>query len=203
MTTSVEKASTRGLHRLVIKIAVLLTFIFVVGAVALAISVKSVRILAPQMFGLECVSETLCIDDVGRRDEAMALTADAKSFVSEELGGIVTDPTVLFCSTDQCFDRLSDPIVSAQYFWGARTILIGGDWEPFILRHELIHHWQNDNFGGPREALHLPMWFLEGMAYKLSRDPRDVIPNPEANAQREQFARWQSDGQNWRTPPKQ
>ena len=183
------------------KITVLLTFAVVFGAVALAVSVNSVRILAPQMFGLECVSETICIDEVDRLDDAMALLADAMSFVREELGGVETEPTVLFCSTDGCFDRFSDPVVSAQYFWGARTILLGGDWEPFILRHELIHHWQNDNFGGPREALRLPMWFLEGMAYTLSGDPRHVLPNAEANAQRERFFRWQGEGNDWRTPP--
>lgn len=202
MTTSHrEKTSARGGHRLAKKFALLLTFTFVFGAVALVVSVKSVRILVPQVFGLKCVSETLCIDEVGRLDEVIALLADAKSFVNEELGGIQTDPTVLFCSTDECFDRFSEPTVSAQYFWGARTILLGGDWEPFILRHELIHHWQNDNFGGPSEALRLPMWFLEGMAYTLSGDPRDVIPNPQAQAQREQFVRWQSGGNNWRMPP--
>lgn len=185
------------------KIAVFLILFFVVGAVALAICVRSVRILAPQMFGLEYVSETVCIDDVGKLDEAMALLADAKAYVREELGGIETDPKVLFCSTEECFNTFSDPLVSAQYFWLARIILLGGDWKPFILRHELIHHWQNDNFGGPHEALRLPMWFLEGMAYSLSGDPRDVIPNADANAQREQFFSWQNDGNSWRTPPQQ
>lgn len=185
------------------RIAVFLTLTIVLGLVALPVSVKSVRILAPQMFGLDCVAETVCIDDEDKLDEAMALLADAKSFISKEMGGVETDPTILFCNTEECFDRFSDPSVSAQYFWGARTILLGGDWEPFILRHELIHHWQNDNFGGPREALRLPMWFLEGMAYTLSGDPRDVIPNAEANAQREQFARWQSEGNDWRTRPQQ
>ena len=201
MRLLLAKKALRGIEGLIKQITAFLMLSVFLGAVALAVSVKSVRILAPQMFGLECVSETICIDEMDRLDEAVALLADAKSFVSEELGGIETEPTVLFCSTNDCFDRFSNPIVSAQYFWGARTILLGGDWQPFILRHELIHHWQNDNFGGLREALRLPMWFLEGMAYTLSRDPRDVIPNAEAHAQREQFVRWQSEGNDWRTPP--
>ena len=169
--------------------------------VAGAIFYKPIRILAPQMFGLTCVSEILCLDDVSRQEEAMELMADATSFVSGELSPLETELTVLFCSTRDCLARFTNATVAAQYFWGARTLLIGDRWAPYIIRHELIHHWQNENYGGPRDALRLPMWFLEGMAYSLSEDPRDVIPNVEANEQRARFMEWLSTGGDWRTPP--
>jgi hypothetical protein len=178
----------------------LLALAVIVGAIALY---KPVRIFAPQFFGLTCVSEKLCIDDVGRLEEATELLEDARRFVSDELGSLKAEPKVLFCGTRQCFANFADPAVAAQYYWGARTLLIGDRATPYIIRHELIHHWQNENFGGPNEALRLPMWFLEGMAYSLSNDPREVIPNAEANGQRTRFLEWQRTGGDWRTPPRQ
>ena len=190
-----------GANRLFRKFGWILTSLFLAGTATGVILYKPIRILAPEAFGLTCVSETLCIDDVSRQDEIVELMANAASFVSSELSPLKTEPTVLFCSTRDCFAKFTNPTVAAQYFWGARTLLIGDRSTLYIIRHELIHHWQNENYGGPREALHLPMWFLEGTAYSLSEDPRDVIPNVEANAQRARFTEWLNTGGDWRTPP--
>jgi hypothetical protein len=173
-----------------------------VGLLATCTLYKPLRILTPEISGLTCVSDTLCLEDPGQRDQAETLSDAALDFVADRLGPIARPPRVHFCSTKYCFARFGNPEVAALYFWGANAILINETgWQPHILRHELIHHWQAEQFGGARAALRLPRWYIEGMAYVLSEDPRPQIPNAEAQVQREAFLAWRASGNNWRRPP--
>lgn len=56
------------------------------------------------------------------------------------------------------------------------------------MRHELIHHLQNERFGAVRNSFFKPTWFREGMAYSLSGDPRP-LPEP-LQGYRAQFDAW-------------
>ncbi len=49
-------------------------------------------------------------------------------------------------------------------------------WHPYFVRHELIHHLQNERLGSLNAWLFKPNWFKEGMAYSLSQDPRRPLP---------------------------
>lgn len=184
--------------------AFLWTFV-AVPALALVIALatfRPARVLVPGAFGMTCTSTGDCIDDVERLKDAQRLRDDAVSYVGQSMGPLREVPQFLFCSTRDCFQRFSDPAVAALYFWGAGKILVNEHgWEPHIVRHEVIHHWQKENFGGARAALELPRWYIEGMAYTLSDDPRTVIPNEEAESHRQRFLEWQSSGNDWRSTP--
>lgn len=173
------------------------------GVLALANcdALRPMHALAPKAFGLTCGADNICIDDLSRLPEARALTQDALAFVNTNLGKIETPPRVLFCSTQSCFANFGDTRVAALYLWGFDTLMVNHiGWEDHILRHELIHHWQSENIGVLRSA-RLPGWYIEGMAYVLSEDPRPVIPNAEACGWRAQFAEWIADGNDWRVVP--
>ncbi|MEM9344712.1 MAG: hypothetical protein AAGA87_16860 [Pseudomonadota bacterium] len=176
-----------------------------VAMLAIAVAtVKPIRILAPRMFGMVCPTADLCIDDIARLEEAARLRDDAIAFVERDLGPLGEAPTFLFCAKRECFARFADPAVAALYFWGAGTVLINEHgWEAHILRHEVIHHWQKENLGGARTALGLPRWYIEGMAYTLSDDPRAVIPNEQADGYRSRFRQWIDEGNESRSPPPQ
>ena len=108
--------------------------------------------------------------------EATRLRDEALSFVSANAGPIDQPPHVLFCSSEECFTRFGNPAVAASYFWGLDTLLINDrGWQAYTLRHELIHHWQVEQFGAV-QASRLPRWYIEGMAYSISQDPRDPLP---------------------------
>ena len=62
-------------------------------------------------------------------------------------------------------------------------------WRPHLIRHELIHHLQNERLGWLRARLFKPEWWREGMAYSLSRDPRKSLPEP-LQTYRSQFEAW-------------
>lgn len=133
---------------------------------------KPLRVLTPETFGLTCMSDDICVEDPATITEAIALGDNALRFVEENVGPLRQPPRVLFCGSEECFARFENPKVAALYFWGLDTLLINDKgWQDYVLRHELIHHWQVENFGAVRSSK-FPRWYIEGMAHSLSRDPR-------------------------------
>lgn len=162
---------------------------------------KPLRVLTPETFGLTCITDVLWVEDISTRAEATRLRDDALRFVAENVGPIDQPPRLLFCSSEDSFARFGNPAVSALYFWGLNTLLINEKgWQDYILRHELIHHWQNEQFGAVQGS-RLPRWYIEGMAYSVSQDPRDPLPRTDIQAWRAQFNAWVQDGNDWRQPP--
>ncbi|MEN0088718.1 MAG: hypothetical protein AAF737_09830 [Pseudomonadota bacterium] len=94
----------------------------------------------------------------------------------------------------------------AAYNVGTHGIVIKPKgWASHFVRHELIHHLQNERLGIVRGAFLTPVWFREGMAYSMSLDPRRPIPAPIIEAWRARFESWMTnrastaiDGEFWR-----
>ena len=162
---------------------------------------KPVRVIAPQMFGLTCFEGDICVADVTKEAEARALYDEALVFVESNIGDIEALPPGLFCSTVVCFSKFADPQVAAVNVGTFGILMNAHGWQPHIVRHELIHHWQNEQFGRRAVALSLPRWYIEGMAYTLSEDPRDPLPRDDIQAWRQDFRDWVAAGNDWRQPP--
>jgi hypothetical protein len=76
------------------------------------------------------------------------------------------------------------------YTVGTVSMVIGHrGWRPYLVRHDLIHHLQNERLGGLNAWLLKPTWFREGMAYSLSQDPRHPLPAP-LEGYRKDFESW-------------
>lgn len=164
---------------------------------------KPLRVLTPETFGLTCITDDICVEDTSTITEAAKLRDDALSFVTANVGPIERPPRVLFCNSEDCFSRFGNPAVAALNFSGLDTLLINDrGWQDYILRHELIHHWQVEQFGVV-QASRLPRWYIEGMAYSISQDPRDPLPRSDIQAWRDQFNAWVEEGNDWRQPPQQ
>ena len=63
-------------------------------------------------------------------------------------------------------------------------------WEPYFVRHELIHRLQGEKLG-ILGMYRRPEWFVEGMAYTLSQDPRPQLAEPY-QGDRARFQAWYS-----------
>lgn len=163
---------------------------------------KPARVLAPERFGLTCVSDTLCVEDVERLNEAQAYVDRAMRFVAAQIGEFEDQPPLLFCSTQACFSRFNDPRVAAVNIGTFGIVINAHGWQDHILRHELIHHWQNVQFGRAQASVFLPRWYIEGMAYSLSQDPRRPLPREDIEVWREEFETWVAAGNDWRSPPR-
>jgi hypothetical protein len=150
--------------------------------------VKPVRVLAPELEGVSC-EQRICVDDPARRAEAVKLYQDALRSVEASLGALDARPLAVFCSTRPCAEKFGFKGQNA-YNFGSYAIVIGDrGWQPYFLRHELIHQVQNRRLGSLRMWLFKPVWFREGMAYSLSGDPRKPLPEP-LQGYRSAFETW-------------
>jgi len=150
--------------------------------------VKPVRVLAPQLEGLACYG-LVCVDDPAHRAKATTLYGDAVRFVQASVGAMRTTPRALFCSTPACSEKFGLNRRNA-YTVGTFALVIGDrGWQPYYVRHELIHHLQNERLGSIRNSFLKPVWFREGMAYSLSEDPRRPLPEP-LQGYRSEFEAW-------------
>ena len=163
-------------------------FLHVVPVVAWA-AFKPVRVLAPELLGLHCGAQGVCVDEVARLDEAVSLRDQAISFVDQHVGRIVHAPRVVFCSTNQCSKAYGFTSQGAYNVGTYGVVVSHRGWHPYFVRHELIHHLQNERLGSLNAWFFKPNWFLEGMAYSLSEDPRRPLPEP-LESWRARFEQW-------------
>jgi len=149
---------------------------------------KPVRIIAPELMGLSCVNDIICTDNVSLYEEATALYEEALHFVGSSVGTIEQKPRVIFCSTKTCFQSFGLGKRSAATIGTFGIVISPRAWKPYYVRHEMIHHLQNEKLGMFR-VWSDPKWIIEGMAYALSQDPRPKLSEP-FEQYRSQFKVW-------------
>jgi hypothetical protein len=151
-------------------------------------AVKPVRVVAPGLMGLHCLNASVCVDDPSRMVQAAGLYAEGAAFVPELLGPFKGKPRVVFCASQACAEAFGLGARAAVTLgtWG--TVIGPRAWESYFVRHELIHYAQAERLGTLR-LLFKPQWFVEGMAYALSQDPREPLTEP-FESQRRRFRAW-------------
>lgn len=150
---------------------------------------KPIRVLAPQLAGVQCPDSSICIDDLTKIDQARALRDESVGFVESRVGKIANIPKYIFCSSEECAKSFG--ITSnAAHNVGTFGIVIGPrGWHEHFARHELIHHLQMEKIGSLHTLLVTPTWFIEGMAYSMSEDPRRPLAQP--------FEEWRAQFESW------
>lgn len=149
---------------------------------------KPVRVLIPEAFGVSCNEHNVCVEDSSQLEAAVSLLNDSKSYLETQWGLSIGETRIIFCSTKKCQSAfgLSQ---KAGFTFGAFGIAIAPrGWKQYYVAHELIHHWQADNFGN-MALLNGESWFIEGMAYSLSNDPRKELHEP-FESYRQRFNDW-------------
>ncbi|MEC7118482.1 MAG: hypothetical protein VXW65_01065 [Pseudomonadota bacterium] len=152
--------------------------------------VKPLRVVAPELLGLFCTTDNICIDDPTRLKEARHLLTTSISFVEQELGQFQSIPKAVFCTTRKCASKFGLDQSVAFDVGSSGVIFSERAWHPHFVRHELIHHLQNERLGTLNVWLHKPSWLIEGMAYSRSRDPRQPLPEP-LQSWRNQYEQWE------------
>lgn len=139
--------------------------------------IKPMRVVAPELVGLSCISKFICTDDKSRYGQTIALYDDALHFVDSTVGSIKNPPRVIFCSSETCFQSFGLGKRSAATIGTFGIVISPRAWKPYYVRHEMIHHLQDERLGMIK-AWRDPKWFIEGMAYALSEDPRPKLSAP-------------------------
>ena len=156
--------------------------------VALWTFYRPTRVLVPELAGIPCASDVICMDNMSRYKEAVELYGEAYEFVNSFVGAIEKKPRAIFCTSEACFQSFGFKRRAAGTV-GISGVVIGPrGWKDYYMRHEFIHHLQAERMGTLRQ-LFAPTWFTEGMAYSFSQDPR---PNLSETSQqyRDEFEEW-------------
>jgi hypothetical protein len=114
---------------------------------------------------------------VSRFEEAAKLYDEALHFVDSSVGSIENKPRVIFCNSDACFQSFGFRKQAGAAIGTFGIVISPRAWKPYYVRHEMIHHLQNEKLGMIK-AWREPKWFMEGMAYSLSEDPRQKLSEP-------------------------
>jgi len=135
---------------------------------------KPVRVLAPEMNGVSCINDEICVEDIAKFEKASALYKKALIFVNSSVGEIANNPRTVFCSSESCFESFGFHSPAKAKTIGVYGIVVGPHgWNEFFMRHEMIHHLQTERLG-VLVQWQSPKWFKEGMAYSLSEEPRKL-----------------------------
>lgn len=138
---------------------------------------KPVRIFLPELAGVICINEQLCIENLNTAEQAQKLYRQAQAYVETNIIPFKQMPTFIFCATQSCFENFGFKKASAQSVGTIATVVGPNGWKQYIIEHEMIHHIQNEQLGSVK-FISMPQWFVEGMAYSLSQDPRETLSEP-------------------------
>ena len=152
--------------------------------------------------GFACANERVCAEDPSRLAEASALYQNAAEFLARSVAPLQRQPLAVFCSTPYCYSLTGESGSAAKTVGKFVIVISPRGWKPFFVRHEMIHRLQSDKLG-VFGMYGKPEWFIEGMAYALSQDPREPLIEP-FETDRARFRAWYSGvGKErlWSTPP--
>ena len=177
-----------NLKKTIILVSISLTIIAPLSALAFY---KPIRVIIPEIFGINCQYDNLCVEDNSKLFSAIKLVKSSKTSLENNWGLIVGNPKIIFCSTDECKETFGLS-KAAGYTVGTFGIIITPrGWKEHYVSHELIHFWQANNYGS-YVLISSKSWVIEGMAYGLSGDPRKVLSEP-FQSYRSKYLSWHKD----------
>jgi|SRR5665213_523892 len=141
--------------------------------------------------GVSCTHGEICTDDPSRYVEAKMLYDAAIEFVGSSIAPLEQRPLVVFCATEHCYQSFGFKDASAETVGRFAIVISPRAWKPYYIRHEMIHRLQTQQLG-IMAMWREPQWFVEGMAYALSEDPRPILMEP-FQRYRSQFNDWSSE----------
>ena len=138
--------------------------------------------------GFSCRAQSVCTDDPRRLAEASALYEGAVEFLASSVAPLEGKPLVVFCAAPSCYSFTGLDGSAAKTVGKFVVVISPRGWKPYFVRHELIHRLQGERLGVVG-MFGRPEWFIEGMAYSLSQDPRAELPEPY-QSDRAKFLVW-------------
>ena len=155
---------------------------------AVFILVKPMRVVfAHHIPSLQCTG-FVCVDNPQKQPLAQTLYDQAVKQTQDKVGAFQQQPTMVFCSTAQCAHLFGMEKAAAKAVGDLGLLVAPRGWKSFYIRHELIHHRQAEEWGNIA-MFTKPKWLVEGMAYRLSDDPRPTLSQP--------FQQWRAQFKLW------
>ena len=138
--------------------------------------------------GFSCRSDLVCAENPSRLNEASDLYDGAIEFMASSVTPLQRKPIAVFCSTPSCYSFFGESGSAAKTVGKFIILVSPRGWKPYVLRHEMIHRLQGEKLG-VFGMFGTPEWYIEGMAYTLSQDPREQLIEP-FQSDRARFRTW-------------
>ena len=132
---------------------------------------SATKLIAPEMFGMEKISDTVYVDEImsdKARTELLNSHEKARKNIKLMYGDVLSNPDVIACSTEQCFQKFGGVSSRAKNYGGSTFLLSPRGVTPQIISHEWSHnefYVRIDSFWTMRN---IPQWFDEGLAVVVS-----------------------------------
>jgi hypothetical protein len=108
------------------------------------------------------------------RQRLIELHTEATQRVRGFYGGLVSEPRLLVCTTASCYRRIGGGGERGVAVLNRAVMLSPRGLDPVIAAHELAHVELHERLGDHRDQV--PQWFDEGLAVRVSEDPRYLLP---------------------------
>ncbi|MCO8275036.1 hypothetical protein M1L60_31105 [Actinoplanes sp. TRM 88003] len=141
----------------------------IVGGLAFAYP-SAAATTCPGCYGLTRVQDGLWSErglTAAQRDQLTTLVADARRRVADFYGGRESDPRLVACFTDDCYDRIGGGGEKGIAILNRAVMLSPRGLDAVIASHEMSHVELHERLDGE-----VPQWFDEGLAVVVSDDPR-------------------------------
>jgi len=143
----------------------------------LLVSCSNTKRLAPAKHGMQEIQPNLFVDkqmSVAQRGQLVYDLNRARGSIREFFGSMKSNPRILACVTEACFQSFDNRQHKARAkAFGDNTILMSPrGLNSVILTHEMAHIELHKRIGNRRAWSKLPMWFDEGLATLVCKDPR-------------------------------
>ncbi|RVU32861.1 hypothetical protein [Neptunomonas marina] len=151
---------------------------------------KPIRLFAPSFNDVVCVNHYICAENPASIKVAAQLYAEAAEVLQESIAKFDTPPKVIFCETSACVKRFGFNDDDNARTVGSIAILVGPKgWQTEELVHMMVHYSVNSRFG-EWHGSKVPLWFAEGLAYRLTKTGGGDVSMVALKNYQIQFERW-------------
>lgn len=167
-----------------------MSFLVIVATlVAVLAFARPLRVVAlPLVHGIQCPQPNICIDNLARLSDAQTLYQTGYKRAEVAVGAFQHAPRVVFCTTLACADEFGLGKRAAETLGTFGLVVAPRGWKSYYMAHEFIHYRQAESLGN-LALVTKPKWFIEGMAYSMSDDPRYPLASP--------FEQWRAQFNVW------
>ena len=138
---------------------------------------KQSRVTVPEWYGVTCIDNYLCLEDIAKKDQAKELYEYALLLTEQRFSRLKTRPKAVFCSSKECSERFGLKKSNAFNLGTFGIIISSRGWKKHLVTHEFIHYWQSQTIGNWKMFASQD-WMIEGMAYSMSEDTREKLVEP-------------------------
>lgn len=125
--------------------------------------------------GLACIAPNIYVDPAmpeQHRQVFLQRVTQSKAEIARFFGDIQSSPDIFACVTKECFSQFGGIPARAKSIGDHTVILSAQGVDKITLTHELAHIELHKRLGSPHIWNKLPMWFDEGLAVMICKDPR-------------------------------